>query len=125
MPTAEDIGSEFAVKIGERVKTLRKQRGLKQKTLADMLGYKSHTAIVHLEAGLQAPSLEMTLLLARALGVSLQELLGDLLFDETQEDGGLPWLTSAREKATTWTEEYRLAVAGLLESLARELKTVA
>ncbi len=123
MAVAEEVGSAFALQFGERVKVLRKQKGIKQKALADMLGYKSHTAIVHMENGLQAPSLEMALLLARALGVSLKELLGDLLFDADQEGTGIDWLAGLRTKATAWPDDCKMTVAGLLKAMAYELET--
>ena len=59
----------------EQLKTLRKQKGIKQKTLADALGFGS-TAIANYESGRNEPSLDTLLKIAAYLEVSTDTLLG-------------------------------------------------
>ena len=61
--------------IGQRIKRLRRQRGLTQERLADHLGV-TDKAVSKWECGLTAPDLALIMPLARILHVSADELLG-------------------------------------------------
>jgi len=122
MVVAESVTSEFAVKLGERIRLFRKRRGLKQKTLADMLGYKSHATIGFMETGAQVPSLEATIAIARALDVSVLDLLGELVFDDTQKEYYEPWMVTLREQILLAPHEYCATIADMLETIVLGLR---
>jgi transcriptional regulator with XRE-family HTH domain len=63
--------------VGERVRTLRRERGWSQSELGSRanLGYQ---AVSDIERGIKTPRLESRKALADALGVDLDELLVDL-----------------------------------------------
>lgn len=58
--------------------TLRRIRGLRQKQLAWLLGYKGTTMISRLETGASLPPLKVALLLEIVLGARLQEIYLEL-----------------------------------------------
>ncbi|MGK8440709.1 XRE family transcriptional regulator [Ectopseudomonas hydrolytica] len=62
--------------LGQRLKRLRKAKGMSQQALAEECGWASQSRIGNYEADLRAPSLSDLLLIAPALGVSLAELAG-------------------------------------------------
>lgn len=62
--------------LGQRIKHLRKSRGLSQQLLAEACGWSSQSRIGNYESDLREPSLADLLLLAPALGVSIAELAG-------------------------------------------------
>ena len=64
--------------IGERVKRVRKHRGLSQMQLAELIE-RSPTYISYIESGCKGMSLETLILLANALHVSSDDLLADHL----------------------------------------------
>lgn len=61
--------------IGERVKELRRKKGLTQSELADMLNYKSKSSVAHIENGRDIPR-SMVVKLANVLGVTPSYLMG-------------------------------------------------
>ena len=61
---------------GERVKALRKSRGLTQQELATALGYADKSMIAHIESGDNEMTLDKVAFLARALGVDVNDILG-------------------------------------------------
>ncbi len=67
---AQDIGLLF----GERLRAIRKARGLSQEGLAALVG-KDHTFIGALERGEQSPRLETLAQIAQALDMSVADLL--------------------------------------------------
>lgn len=64
-------------RFGEKLRTLRQQRGLTMRELADALDLRSHGFIGDLEAGRKHPSLEFTIKIADFFGVSLDQLARD------------------------------------------------
>jgi len=65
----------LAVRVGGRVKELRRQRGITQLALAEVIGVEPET-VSRLERGTALPSLEKLENVSDALGVSLAELVG-------------------------------------------------
>ena len=63
------------IKMGERIKKIRRQKGLSQTELANSIGA-SQQVITNYERGLREPSIEILLKIAGALDVSLERLIG-------------------------------------------------
>lgn len=63
--------------LGPNVARLRKERGWSQEDLAHESGVMPFTAISKIERGIRNPTVTTTERLARALGVSIGELLGE------------------------------------------------
>lgn len=61
------------MKIAENLKKFRKQQGLSQKELAQVVGV-NQTMIAHIENGVKIPSLAVSLELAEALNTTVDEL---------------------------------------------------
>ena len=64
-------------RFGEKLRTLRKQRGLTMRELAKALGFATHGYIGDLESGRAKPSLELALTIADFFGTSLDQLARD------------------------------------------------
>lgn len=60
---------------GEKLRTLRRQRGLTQVDLARALGLATHSHVSYLESGKSAPSLDLVIRAADLLGVTTDYLL--------------------------------------------------
>jgi len=65
-------------KLGLRIREERKRKDLRQKELADLVKV-NNRHISYVECGTKAPSLELTVAIANALGVGLDTLLIDSL----------------------------------------------
>ena len=61
--------------IGERIRSIRKEKGLTQKELGEALGKRSQQQIGQWETGKANPKLETIEKIATALNVSVYELL--------------------------------------------------
>ena len=68
----------MANEIGDKIRRLRKERGLTQSDLADRSGV-SFGAIQNLEAGKRTPRADTIEMLAQALDVSPNKLLGEVI----------------------------------------------
>ena len=68
---------DFAKQFGERVRTLRKRKGLSQEAFADLVGL-DRTYISGIERGIRNPSLFCLKILADALDTSLEKLFRGL-----------------------------------------------
>lgn len=66
---------QVLLKFGETVRYYRRQLGLSQQELADLVGYSSHVMISHIEKGKTDIPAGRINDLARALGVNPKELL--------------------------------------------------
>ncbi len=71
----EEKGVE-EIHVGEKVKTLREQKGLSLKDLADLTGF-STALLSQMENHLVSPSLGTMIKLAKALGVKVGDFLGE------------------------------------------------
>lgn len=73
-------------KIGKFIGEIRKEKNMKQKELADLLGVTSKT-ISRWETGKYMPDLSLFTLISEALGISLNELLqGERIIDKKNAD---------------------------------------
>jgi len=77
MSTVPKNSHELAAQIGATIRHLRKERGMKQEALALEAGYGSRSAIASIENGFILPSLDKTIDIARALGVSVASIVGE------------------------------------------------
>lgn len=66
------------ISIGQRIKTIRKRRGISQAALAERIDL-SATYISYIESGVKSLSLDTFVMIANALNVTADELLVDNL----------------------------------------------
>ena len=66
-------------RFGEKLRTLRKRRGMTMRGLAKALGFATHGYIGDLESGRAKPSLELALKIADFFNVSVDQLARDEL----------------------------------------------
>jgi transcriptional regulator with XRE-family HTH domain len=64
-------------RLGEKIRTLRIQRGMSVRQLASALGVNSHSHIVAIESGKSRPSVELLVKMMRLFDVSCDQLLDD------------------------------------------------
>jgi len=64
-------------RLGEKVRLLRKRRGMTIKALALALGFPSHSYISEIETGKKAPGIELIIKLADLFQVSVDDLVRD------------------------------------------------
>lgn len=65
---------------GQRVRTVREASGLSQAELAGLIGL-GRTSVTNIERGIQRPPLPVLVRLGKALGVSTDQLLGEVELD--------------------------------------------
>ena len=78
---------ELSKRYPNRIRQIRLEKGLTQRELAHILGYKSVSSLSHLERGRKLPSLQTALKLEQAL----QRLMGDIyprLYKQIQNSVG-------------------------------------
>jgi len=73
---------------GQKLRQLRKQKGLTQQQLAERLGYKTNSYISDVESGHFIPSREKLKKIAKALGVPFR-VLDDMLLESRLEALGI------------------------------------
>jgi transcriptional regulator with XRE-family HTH domain len=64
-------------RFGEKLRTLRKRRGLTLRELAEALAYPSHGYLGNLESGRRKPTLAMALKIAAFFNLSVERLAND------------------------------------------------
>jgi transcriptional regulator with XRE-family HTH domain len=64
-------------RFGEKLRTLRQQRGISQKRLADELGFGDQAFIHRLETGQKRPNVEHVLKVSEFFGVTADALIKD------------------------------------------------
>jgi transcriptional regulator with XRE-family HTH domain len=64
-------------RFGEKLRTLRKRRGMTMRELAEALDLHSHGSISDFESGRSRPSIELIIKVADLFSVSLDQLLRD------------------------------------------------
>lgn len=111
---------EVSKYIAQRIKALRKERGLTQKELGNLVGVKDNT-ISGYEHNINDPGNDMLFMLANALRVSINEF-----FPETVTKAANSRLSVGEqehiEKYRALTEEQREAVDGLLNHFFDRIK---
>lgn len=73
-------------RFGEKLHTLRVQRGMTLKELALALGHTSHGYISEIESGKKKPTAELALNVARLFNVTTDQLLKDELELDTEDN---------------------------------------
>lgn len=63
------------IKLGQRIATLRQEKGWSQRELAERCGWEGQSRVGNYERNVREPSLHDMDLIARALGISVKELL--------------------------------------------------
>jgi len=104
----------FEKGVGQRIKKARKDLKMPQKALAADAGYASHTMISEIEQGLQMPSPEKLVAIARVLGVSVDWILG---VESTPSAGSDPDDLSHKEAILHCTSAQLRAVADVIDDL--------
>lgn len=66
-------------RFGEKLRILRKRRGMTLKELAHAIGHTTHSHVSELETGKRKPSLNLALRIARLFDVPLDQLVKDEL----------------------------------------------
>jgi len=64
-------------RLGEKVRMLRKRRGMTIKNLAVALGFPSHSYVSEIETGKKKPSTELIIKLADLFQVTVEQLVRD------------------------------------------------
>jgi transcriptional regulator with XRE-family HTH domain len=64
-------------RLGEKLRALRKRRGMSLRQLADILEVKSHSHLAEIESGKSKPSVDLLFKLMRLYDVSCDQLLED------------------------------------------------
>ena len=74
------MSSQYPTKrFGEKLRTLRRAKGMAIKELASELGYTSHGYISEIETGKKVPTVEFVLKISRLFRVPTDQLLKDEL----------------------------------------------
>jgi len=73
IPTTENPAKRF----GEKLRLLRRRKGLTLDQLAESLGHADHTFLSKVETGKKAPSLELVLRISKLFRVTTDALICD------------------------------------------------
>ena len=106
---------------GERLARLRKAKGLTQKELADLVGF-SQRMMAHYEKHVKRPTPEKLGPIAKALGVTLEELLG---IASVKRQPGAPknaYLRRKLQQVENFAEEDQKAVLTVIDALTNKNK---
>lgn len=75
------------MKLGERIRVIRQNKGITQKYVSEKLGYESSSSLCAIEKGEKDLPSEKIPILAKILNVSIEELFFEEKLRETQIDG--------------------------------------
>ncbi|GAB4409173.1 MAG: hypothetical protein Fur0044_02680 [Anaerolineae bacterium] len=64
-------------RFGEKLRKLRKQRGMTLTELAEVIGHTTHSHISELETGKRLPSLELAIKISELFEVTVDQLVKD------------------------------------------------
>ena len=106
--------------IGERIKARRVSLGLSQRDLAEKMGYKNHSTITRIEAGVVDMPQSKLSEFANALNVSPAYLLGLINEEENNKNDQLAQLIIRMRK----DPEFLEAVSNMAELSASEFENV-
>jgi transcriptional regulator with XRE-family HTH domain len=110
--TAEE--KRFSQEFGERMAALRKEQGLTQTQLAELLGV-SQQQVASFEAGRRRVTVAMLPAVARALGVSVEELVGAK--PENSKRGPTPKLQQQLERVSRLPKARQRFVIEMLDTV--------
>ena len=102
------------MRFGEKVRQIRKERGLSQEELARMIGGSSKSMISKIESGQRMTPIPVAARIAAALGVSVSDLLGEVQNGQSVVDEFAPYI----EKAEEWQLE---AIRKILDMPAKKI----
>lgn len=112
--------------LGEKLRSIRKQKGLTQRQISQVLGYANDTYVSDAERGAFVPHPEKLAKWAKALGMS-QEEMDSLLADAKLEDMGLtdPGFTMMFKEVPNMTAEEKESIVNAYKAVmnARKIKS--
>ena len=111
---------EFFVQLGARIAQLRKQSGITQVQLAEALGGLSQAAITAYESGQRRVPVSMLPTLARILGVSVEELIGEPPSSAARKRGPAPKLQQQLERISALPKAQQKFVIQMLETVLQQ-----
>ncbi len=110
---------EFFVQLGARVAQLRKQSGITQVQLAESLEL-SQAAITAYESGARRVPVSMLPTLARILGVSVEELIGEQPSAAVRKRGPAPKFQQQLERINALPKSKQKFVMQVLETVLQQ-----
>lgn len=115
--TPEDKG--FYQEMGQRIARLRKDQGMTQMQLAETLGIAQQT-MAHYEVGRLRVAASMLPTLARALSVSIEELLGEETTATKGKRGPAPRLKKQLEQIAQLPKAKQKFVMEMLDTVIQQ-----
>lgn len=91
------------MKIGDRIRLKRNEKGLSQRDLAALMGYSHHSTLARIENGSVDVSQKKIVQFAEVLGVSVAYLMG---WNEEKEEG-ISLNSSLSEEECEWLDLFR------------------
>lgn len=107
---------EFFVALGARIAQLRKDSQITQVQLAQTLGVSQPTVNAY-ELGQRRAPVSALPLLARTLGVSLEDLIGQAPSDASRKRGPAPKLMQHVERISALPKQRQRAVMDVIEAM--------
>jgi transcriptional regulator with XRE-family HTH domain len=107
---------EFFVELGARIAQLRKQSHITQVQMAEALGV-SQSAITSYEGGQRRVPVSMLPLLARTLGVSVEELIGEQPSAAARKRGPAPKIQQHLERISALPKQKQRAMMDVIEAM--------
>jgi transcriptional regulator with XRE-family HTH domain len=111
----------FIVAFGQRLAALRKERGLTQVQLADLLGA-SQQAVTAYENGTRRVPITTLPLLAHTLGTSIEELIGTPAPRGQSKRGPSPKIQQQLERVSQLPRARQRMVSEVLDSLLTQAR---
>jgi transcriptional regulator with XRE-family HTH domain len=106
----------FYEQLGQRIAEHRKARGITQVELAKTLGIAQQT-LAHYEGGTVRIAIAMLTAAAKALDVTIEDLLGNPSTKSTGKRGPAPKLQQQLEQVSRLPKAKQLAIAQVLDSM--------
>jgi transcriptional regulator with XRE-family HTH domain len=110
---------DFFVALGGRIAALRKEAGLTQAQLGEALGI-SQQHMASFEAGRRRVPVSALSLLGRALGVTVEDLLGDTAAPATKRRGPAPKLQRQLERVSRLPRAQQRFVSEFLDTVLQQ-----
>jgi transcriptional regulator with XRE-family HTH domain len=112
---------EFFVQLGARMAETRKRLGITQVQMGETLGVSQQTVNAY-EAGQRRVPVSMLPLLARTLGVSVEELIGEPPSPAARKRGPAPALQRHMERISALPKAQQKFVLQVLESVLQQAR---